>query len=101
MVTQPDDLSEIHPARVAQRLVALRAALDLGPSEFADCVAIDRSSYTKIEKGQKPLGQYMAHAIAVRHGVSMEYIYRGRVSDRDLPERHAQAIRSFLLGQKR
>lgn len=98
---QPDIRSEIHPLRVAQRLVALREAANLGPSEFADSVEIDRSSYTKIEKGEKPLHQYMAHTIAVRYNVTMEFIYRGRTSDQDIPEKYASAIRMRLTGQSR
>jgi DNA-binding XRE family transcriptional regulator len=101
VVKLPDTLSEIHPARVALRLIALREAVGLGPSEFADSVGIDRSSYTKIESGAKTLHQYMAYDIATRHGVTMEYLYRGRTEDGHLPVKYAQAIRAFLIGQPR
>jgi DNA-binding XRE family transcriptional regulator len=101
LVKPPPSSSEIHPTRVAMRLRALREATGCGPSEFADLVNIDRSSYTKIEKGDKPLHQYMAYDIAVVFGVTMEYIYRGATSDRDLPEKLAQAIRKNLIGQRR
>lgn len=101
VIKAPSRASEIHPTRVAPRLRALREAVGLGPSEFADSVGIDRSSYTKIEKGEKPLHQYMAYDIAVLYGVTMEYIYRGSTTDRDLPDKYAQAIRHSLLGHRR
>lgn len=101
VVKEPPHSSDIHPARVALRLQALREAVGLGPSEFADTVRINRSSYSKIEQGTKPLHQYMAYEIAVMYGVSMEYLYRGSTGDRDLPEKYAQAIRQNLLGQRR
>lgn len=101
VVKQPGKASQIHPAHVARRLIALREALELGPSEFADSVGIDRSSYTRIEKGEKPLHQYMAFDVATIHGVSMGYLYMGLVRDSDLPEKHADAIRKALIGQYR
>jgi transcriptional regulator with XRE-family HTH domain len=101
VIKPPPSGSEIHPTRVAMRLQALREATGLGPSEFADSVNIDRSSYTKIEKGDKPLHQYMAYDIAVIYDVTMEYLYRGSTSDRDLPDKLAQAIRQNLIGQRR
>lgn len=101
VMKEPDKASAIHPLAVARRLIALREALGLGPSEFADSVGIDRSSYSKIEKGEKPLHQYLAYDVSVRWGVTMEFIYRGATQDRDLPDRYATAIRTNLIGQQR
>lgn len=101
VVKKPKRTSAIHPENVASRLNALREALELGPSEFADSVGIDRSSYTRIEKGEKPLHQYMAYDIATVHGVTMDFLYRGSTLDRDLPEKFAQTIRQNLIGQRR
>lgn len=101
VIKVPELSSDIHPTRVALRLRALREAVGLGPSEFADTISFDRSAYSRIEKGAKPLHQYLAYDIAVLYGVSMEFIYRGRTEDRDLPEKYATAIRQNLLGLKR
>ena len=51
------------PAVIAPRLVAARLAVGLSKAEFADMIGIDRSSYTKIEKGLKPLMPREAHRI--------------------------------------
>lgn len=95
-------MNEIHPERVAARLTVLREALGLSRSEFSDSIGVDRSSYTKIEDATgKPLHQFMAFDIATRWGVSMDYIYRGHTSDRDLPSNLANTIRASLIGQNR
>ena len=76
----------------AARLIEARIALGLSKSDFADSVGIDRSSYTKIEKGEKPLKADMGYEIAERWGVTMDFLYRGRLSD--LPENLAQTLRT-------
>ena len=79
---------------VALRLEALRNATSLGKGEFADSVNIDRSSYSKIIKAEKPLKIEMGFSITERWGVSLDYLYRGRLSD--LPEKYARSIANFL-----
>jgi DNA-binding XRE family transcriptional regulator len=97
MSPTPKIISDIHPKRIAPRLAALRHALGMSRAQFADSVEINRSSYTLVEDGRKVLNHRMAYAIAVRHGVSMDYLYRGLTSDRDLPESCSRGIRSRLL----
>ena len=92
-------MSEIDRARIAIRVRALREALILTRAQFADSVRINRSSYTLIEDGRKVLNLRMAYDIATRYGVSMDYIYRGHTTDKDLPASRADAIRSRLVGQ--
>lgn len=92
--------SEIHPSRVALRLIALREVLGLSKTDFANAIGVDKSSYTKIEAGNKPLTHYMAHRVCILYGCTMEFLYRGSMSERDLPESHAQAIRTRLVGHQ-
>jgi DNA-binding XRE family transcriptional regulator len=92
-------MSEIHPERVALRLTALREALGMNRADFADSVRINRSSYTLIEDGRKVLNHRLGYNVAQRHGVSMDYLYRNQISDKDLPASIAQAIRARLMGQ--
>jgi DNA-binding XRE family transcriptional regulator len=99
MARTPRLMSEINPERVALRLTALREALDLSRAQFADTVRINRSSYTLIEDGRKVLNHRMAYDISVRFGVSMDYIYKGQMSESDLPSNIAQSIRQRLMGQ--
>lgn len=62
---------------VARRLDAVRIATGLDKGVFADTIGIDRSSYSKIIQGEKPLKAEMAYAVSVRWGVSMDYLYKG------------------------
>jgi transcriptional regulator with XRE-family HTH domain len=73
--------SPFHPEAVGQRLEALRLHHALNQSEFSKSVNIDQTSYGRIEKGLKPLKADMAFRIAERWGVSMDYLYRGRLTE--------------------
>ena len=68
-----------HPVKVAPRLEAAREALGLSRSEFADIVGIDRSSYSKIADGKKPLLPKDAYHIWQLYGIDMNYIYLGQL----------------------
>lgn len=82
------------PVLVARRLAALREALGMTKAEFADLIGVDRSSYTKIEKGAKPLLPPNAYRIWELFGVDMNYIYLGHVHT--LPENLSKAVTSNL-----
>lgn len=79
-----DTNSPFHPTAVGKRLAALRNHHHMNKAHFADSVGIDRSSYIYIERGSKPLKADMAFKIAERWGVSMDFLYRGRLTE--LPE---------------
>ncbi|HCO91080.1 MAG TPA: XRE family transcriptional regulator [Alphaproteobacteria bacterium] len=83
-------MNSIDEMAVAERLQRIREFHDLSQGAFADSVNIDRSSYSKIEKGTKPLKAEMAYAIAEKWGVSMDFIYRGRLTE--LPRTMADAF---------
>lgn len=76
---------------VGQRLEAVREALGLQKGGFAQSFGVDPSSYSKIIKGEKPLKADMAFMIAEKWGISMDYLYRGRLSD--LPASVAEKLR--------
>ena len=84
----------VDPMIVAPRLTALREALGLSKAEFSDMIEIDRSSYTKIEKGEKPLLPRQAYKIYERFGVDMNYIYLGQVGG--VPQRLSKALTANL-----
>ncbi|MEY8117627.1 helix-turn-helix domain-containing protein [Falsihalocynthiibacter sp. BN13B15] len=87
-----------HPVLVGERLAALRNHYKLNKADFADSVGIDRSSYTKIENGTKPLKADMAYIIAEKWGISMDFIYRGRLTE--LPKNLADALTTIQRGEK-
>lgn len=64
---------------LAPRLIAARQALGLNKGEFADMIGLDRSSYTKIEKGLKPLLPREASRIWQLYGIDLNFIYLGQV----------------------
>lgn len=76
-----DEHSPFHPEAVGQRLTALRKYREKTRGEFAKSVGIDATSYGRIEKGLKPLKADMAYRIAERWGVSMDFLYRGRLTE--------------------
>ncbi|HAR50386.1 helix-turn-helix transcriptional regulator [Roseovarius nubinhibens] len=82
---------------VGRRLEALRLALDLNRREFSESFGLDPSSYTKTAEGEKSLRTQHAFAIAERWSVSMDYLFRGRLSD--IPDHLREAILSHLNGQ--
>ena len=81
---------------VARRLAAARLALGLTKAEFADIIGIDRSSYTKIEKGLKPLLPPTARAIFRLYGVDMNYFYLGQLGG--LPSNLSSKVIAHLNG---
>lgn len=88
------DHSPFHPQAVGRRLEALRNHHGLTRAEFSKTVGIDATSYGKIEKGLKPLKADMAFRISERWGVSMDYLYRGRLTE--LPAKLADSLMSDL-----
>ena len=87
------------PVEVGRRLIALRTYYDKNQGEFARSVQIDPTSYGRIEKGQKPLKADMAYRIAERWGVSMDFLYRGRLTE--LPEALADSFMKTLTSLDR
>ena len=84
---------ESRPDRVGPRLTALRETLVLSKAEFADSISLDRSSLTKVEKGEMGLDIAVGERIAVMYGFGLDFIYRGDLSDVPLNLRaHLMAI---------
>ncbi|WP_171043012.1 helix-turn-helix domain-containing protein [Maritimibacter alexandrii] len=82
---------------VGRRLEALREALGLTRKEFAESFGLDASSYTKTAAGEKALRSEAGFIISERWGVSMDFLYRGRMND--LPDSLRQQILASLNGQ--
>jgi transcriptional regulator with XRE-family HTH domain len=89
-----ENMPRIDMAGVGRRLEALRHALRLSRKDFADSFGLDPSSYTKTVDGEKQLRSEAAYAIAERWGVTMDYLFRGRLAD--LPEHLRESILKHL-----
>jgi transcriptional regulator with XRE-family HTH domain len=75
------NMPRIDMAGVGRRLEALREALGLSRKDFSDTFGLDASSYGKTAKGEKQLRSDAAYAISELWGVSMDYLFRGRLTD--------------------
>ena len=78
-MAESQTLGPADPVMVTPRLIALREALGLNKADFADAIGIDRSSYSKIEKAEKPILPPLEERIWSLYGVDMNYIYLARV----------------------
>lgn len=78
---------ESRPSQVGPRITALRETIGLSKAQFADIVGVDRSSLTKIEKGEAGLDIAVGERIAVLYGYGLDFIYRGDLSDVPLESR--------------
>ena len=72
---------ESRPDKVGNRVTAIRETLALSKAQFADNIGLDRSSLTKIEKGEMGLDILMGEHIATIYGFGLDFIYRGDLSD--------------------
>lgn len=72
---------ESSPARVGPRVSGIRAVLNLSKAEFADSIELDRSTLTKVEKGEKGLDIAKGERIADLYAFGLDFIYRGDLSD--------------------
>lgn len=91
--------SVIHPENVALRLRAVREAAGFSKADVADIIELDRSSYTKVEKGTKPLLPNYASAICDILGCDMDYLYRGRLQN--LPDSLSSKVTANLKAARR
>lgn len=85
-----EHMPRIDMAGVGRRVEALRHALGLSRKDFSDSFGLDPSSYTKTVDGEKQLRSEAAYAIAERWGVTMDYLFRGRLAE--LPEHLRESI---------
>jgi transcriptional regulator with XRE-family HTH domain len=83
---------KIDDDEVGLRLEKLRVALGLEKGVFAKSFGLDASSYSKVIKGEKPLKADYAFEIAQKWTVTMDYLYRGRLTE--LPANLAEKLRN-------
>lgn len=76
------------------RLEAIIDAVQVGRGELADIIGLDRSSMSKVLKGEKPFKPEFAYELCEKYGVTMDFIYRGQI--RDLPPTLARSILAHL-----
>ncbi|MFX4298536.1 helix-turn-helix domain-containing protein [Pseudosulfitobacter pseudonitzschiae] len=77
---------------VGRRLKSLREAMDLSPSEMADTLGIERTYWTRYEKGRQGLSDSVAALLVLRFSVTLDYLIMG--DDSKLPVSIFEKIRS-------
>lgn len=78
---------------VGARLAKLRQALGLSPSEMADSLGIERTYWSRYEKGRQGLSDAVAALLVVRFGVTLDYLMLGKFDK--LPLDLAEKIRAL------
>lgn len=66
------DVSDTPTARFRARTKAVRLALGMSHQEVADAISLDRSSFCRLEGGQRGVSLDEAFAISVALGQSLE-----------------------------
>lgn len=62
---------------VARRLKQLRGSLGLTQEEFVEIIGISQNRYAMYESGMRPLTLEVAAKIAVKTGVTLDWLYFG------------------------
>ena len=96
VMAESNKTTSLDPIAIGKRLLAIREAENLQSGDFARSIGVDPSSYSKIEHGNKALNMEMGNMVAETYGVTMDFIYRGRLTD--LPEKIAEHLRQKRKG---
>lgn len=82
-------------ADISNRLRAVRSYYDLNSKEFAEQAGVPPKSYSQWESGQFRVSIDGALKIQARYGISLDFIYTGRLDT--LPNKIAAALSSSPL----
>ena len=78
------------PEKIGERLHKLRNAMGLKQGAVAEMLGITHSAWSQYESGKRKLTIEVAGNLAVRFGVTLDWIYRGDPSG--LPMRLSQLL---------
>lgn len=90
--------NEMTPERIGYRLMLLREALGLRPSEMADMLDIERTYWSRFEGGKRAITEVVAAMLVERFGVTLDFIILGRWDK--LPLDLAEKMRSLEAAKK-
>ncbi|WP_121063445.1 helix-turn-helix domain-containing protein [Chachezhania antarctica] len=74
----PDVWQAMKNEAVGHRLRLLRRALGMSPSEMADSLGIERTYWSRYEKGRQGLSDAVAALLTIRFGVTLDFIMLGK-----------------------
>lgn len=99
MATKPESLlpnstlAEMRPERIGERLRILREALGLSPAEMSDLLGIERTYWSRFERGNRPITETVAALLVERFGVTLDFLILGRWNN--VPFEIAERMRSI------
>lgn len=71
-------LAEMRPERIGHRLMLLRTALGLKPSEISDHLGMPRTYWSRFEGGKRSITETVAALLVERYGVTLDFLILGR-----------------------
>lgn len=74
----PELANAMRNESVGKRLALLRQAYDLSPSEMADMLDIERTYWSRYEKGRQGLSDSVAALLTIRFGVTLDFLMLGK-----------------------
>lgn len=104
MATAPRDLipaeirREMRPEAIGRRIKLIREAHGLRPSEIADMLDIERTYWTRFEKGNRKLTDEVAVLLVSTFGVTLDFVMLGRWEK--LPLDLSRKLRAALADPK-
>lgn len=66
------------PDQIGRRMAILREAFDLKPAEMADMLGIERTYWSRFEKGHRPITDMTAYLLVDRFGITLDWLILGR-----------------------
>lgn len=84
MATRPEDMipehlaAEMRADRVGYRLMLLRESQDLKPAQIADMLGIERTYWSRFEKGHRVVSDAAAALLVDRFGVTLDFLILNR-----------------------
>jgi len=84
---------EMYPDSIGQRLQLIRESFGLKPAEMADLLGVERTYWSRAEKGHRAPSDEIAYLLTVRFGVTLDYLFLGKMDK--LPLDVAEKLRNF------
>ena len=68
----------MRPHNIGDRLRLVREALGMKPSEIADTLGIERTYWSRFEKGSRAVNETTAALLNERYGVTLDFLVLGK-----------------------
>jgi len=81
-------------AKIQDRLIAVRKALDITQRDFCKGIFVSQSYYAQIEGGKRPVNDRIIALVCSQYGASKEYLLtgKGEMFSKDLPDIQLQQL---------